>query len=132
MKAIKITATDDYGNVNTRTLEVAECLMGSKSVNNNILHGTLGCRLLLSYSVDEAITGDEATFPLDTLKVCPFMCMKHGVPVVGKSDEYYEEGIINWINGNEHPILINDTEFLMSEVQLDLTRLYKGCKVVEL
>ena len=142
MKLIKITAVNENGDTNKRALEVAECLRGS------VAHGFIDKRrtmfrklgFLIGVDVDYFVcsrnTSNEIEIPMDNLKVCPFMCMKHHVKVqASKVDQGIpseEIGEIESLNTySKYYVEVNELWF--NEVRLDIDELKKieGIEVIE-
>jgi hypothetical protein len=86
----------------------------------------------------------EITLPLDTLKVCPFMCLKYGINLLVDAGfgVFHKCGIISIEEGEElyqyvikcRDILGNEFVINSDEIQIDPEKLQKteGIEVIEL
>ena len=129
-----------------KCLQIAECLVGSKTKGERLLVGVHECdplrkgqfRTQCPSGYSERASG--LTIPLDTMQFCPFMAMREKVCVIGS---HKLRGLITEITENVDPCAGGDLFQVdwshiwafKEDITLDLTPIEAGeivgCRIVE-
>jgi len=155
MKQLKLSTIGLTFESRKILIDFSRCLIGSVSSetwresDNHIFCGiteSVKYPFIVHHSksgnIDNCYKYDYLLLPLETLKVNPWRCAEFGVSVSCDEDAADEiphvVGIITSISDTDHNVggrrtlfCVDDFEYYVQDISLDLDNLPKGCEVVD-